>query len=116
MNELPAIKRGGFTFASMNRIQKLNDYICDAWAQILKSVPDSRMIIAGLSGKQDIAILRAKFDSYGIASSQLVFHERLSLSEYLALHHEIDLLLDTYLTLEGQRPTMRFGWGCQHSC
>ncbi|WP_291973063.1 methyltransferase regulatory domain-containing protein [Candidatus Symbiopectobacterium sp.] len=96
VNELPAIKRGRFTFASMNRIQKLNDYMCDAWVQIIKSVPDSRMIIAGLSGKQDIAILRAKFDSYGIASSQLVFHERLSLSKYLELHHEIDLLLDTY--------------------
>lgn len=96
VNELPAIKRGGFTFASMNRIQKLNDYIYDAWAKILKSVPGSRMIIAGLSGKQDIAILRAKFDSLGIAPSQLVFHERLSLSDYLALHNEIDLLLDTY--------------------
>lgn len=96
VNELPAIKRGGFTFGSMNRMQKLNDYIFDAWATILKRVANSRIIIGALSGQKNIDLIREKLELLGVKPEQLIFQEKMEMHAYLALHNEIDLLLDTY--------------------
>ncbi|MCW2485603.1 methyltransferase regulatory domain-containing protein [Candidatus Symbiopectobacterium sp. NZEC127] len=96
VNELPAIKRGQFTFGSMNRMQKLNDYIFEAWAAVLKAVPNSRIIIGALAGQKNIDIIRAKLEALGVEPKQLLFLEKMGMHEYLAAHHEIDLLLDTY--------------------
>lgn len=96
VNELPAIKNGYFTFASFNRPKKINREVLSAWSKILTALPDSKMIIGALSGQEVIESIRNQLESLGVRPEQLVFRGRVNMVKYLAMHQEIDLLLDTF--------------------
>lgn len=96
VNELPALKKGYFTFGSMNRMQKFNDRQFSLWAEILQALPTSKMVIGALSDQKDIDLVRNKFISLGVKKEQLDLRQRTPIHEYLAVHHEIDMMLDTF--------------------
>lgn len=96
VNSLPAISKGYLTFGSLNRMQKLNDKMLKLWAEILRALPDSKFIIGALQGQKNIEIVRNKLESYGVLPNQMIFKEKMPIHDYLALHHEIDVLLDTF--------------------
>lgn len=95
VNELPAKKNGFFTFGSFNRMNKVNPRVVEAWAKILQGVPKSRLVIGHADGAQE-AVMRALLNEQGIESDRLSFHPRLALTQYASLHHDIDMLLDTF--------------------
>jgi len=96
VNGLPALETGSFTFGSFNRIGKITASTVDLWSQLLRAVPAAKMLIAGtpLPGPQDGLIDR--FAAAGIDAGRLTFHPRCGMDAYLALHHRVDLCLDTY--------------------
>lgn len=96
VNGLPAIKNGYFTFASFNRPKKINREVLLAWSKILTALPNSKMIIGALSGQQVIDSIRNQLESLGVLPEQLIFRGRVNMTKYLAMHQEIDLLLDTF--------------------
>ncbi|UFK37940.1 methyltransferase regulatory domain-containing protein [Pectobacterium parvum] len=96
VGKLPALDKGYFTFASFNRPKKINDQVLTAWSKILMALPTSKMIIGALSGQQVIDNIRNKMVSMGVLAEQLIFRERTNITGYLAMHNEIDLLLDTF--------------------
>lgn len=96
VNPLPALERGYITFGSFNRRDKLSRDVIALWSKILNAVPQSRMVLGGMpeSGGQDT--LAAWFAEEGIPRERLDFHPRSGMAHYLALHHLIDICLDTF--------------------
>ena len=92
VNELPALKNGYVTFGSFNNLSKVTPEVIDTWARILHSVPTARLLLVAHAGNSIIA----DFDDRGIGAERLEIVHRLPLQEYLALHHRVDFLLDTF--------------------
>lgn len=93
---LPALCRGGVTFASLNRSNKLGDAVIRAWGRILAAVPSARLLIGAVGEAAVRDDLLARFGRLGIGTDRLDFRPRLPMRDYLALHNEIDILLDTF--------------------
>lgn len=95
VNELPALTRGHITFGSFNRINKLNAVTLELWCHLLRALPGSRMLLGGMPADQQHSRLARRFAAFGIGPERLTFHARCGMAEYLALHHQVDLCLDT---------------------
>ena len=92
VNDLPALKDGHVTFASFNNLAKVTSEVIATWAEVMRAVPGSRLVIVA-PGENSLA---AAFESHGIAASRIEIVKRLPMREYLALHHRADLVLDTF--------------------
>lgn len=96
INALPALNTDVFTFGSLNRPKKINDSVIAQWAKILVAAPKSRMIIGYMPSEEVAESLRQKLETYGVKPHQLLFRLKTNFGEYLKMHQEIDLLLDTF--------------------
>jgi predicted O-linked N-acetylglucosamine transferase (SPINDLY family) len=92
VNELPALTNGFVTYASFNNLAKVSPEAVRAWAKILLAQPDARLLLVGRAGNS----LRADFAAQGIAADRVEVIDRLPLQDFLALHHRVDFLLDTF--------------------
>jgi len=92
----PSITNGHITFGSFNRAGKLNREVIARWSALLRLVPEANMLLAAMPNKQTSDRLRSWFASEGIAARRLTFHGYTNLHDYLALHSQVDLCLDTY--------------------
>jgi tetratricopeptide (TPR) repeat protein len=95
VNSLPALNNGYVTFGSFNRPSKINRPVVALWAQLLRSLPKSRMLLAGMPAKENDT-LSEWFELEGIERSRLSFHMRSDMGRYLDLHHQVDICLDTF--------------------
>jgi len=122
---------GIVTFGCLNNFCKINQGILELWAQVLRQVQGSRLILLANPGshRQRTAEFLAR---HGVDPKRLEFLDRRSRQPYLELYHRIDLGLDTFscnghttsldsfwmgvpvVTLVGQTPMSRAGW-CQLS-
>ena len=96
VNRLPALSSGRVTFAGFSRPSKLGDGVLALWSRVLQAVPGSTLLVAGAGDAALQARLRAAFGAEGIGSERLDFRPRVPLAEYMALHHEVDIVLDTF--------------------
>jgi predicted O-linked N-acetylglucosamine transferase (SPINDLY family) len=92
----PSIKNGHITFGSFNRASKLSGEVIARWSTLLRMVPDAKMLLAAMPNKQASDRLRSWFAREGIAAGRLMFHGYTNIHDYLALHSQVDLCLDTY--------------------
>lgn len=95
VNGLPVLDGNLFTFGCLNNPSKISDEIIPLWAEILRRSPQSRLMI-GNSTPDFADMLAAKFRAHDVDESRVVFQPKVSLKEYLELHHKIDLALDTF--------------------
>lgn len=91
----PAIANGYMTFGSFNRAGKLNRSVIARWARLLRLLPSARMLIAAMPDKQTTDMVRSWFAREGVTSERLTFHGYTHTRDYLALHHQVDICLDT---------------------
>jgi predicted O-linked N-acetylglucosamine transferase (SPINDLY family) len=93
---LPALAGDRFTYACLNHLSKVTSEFIALWARILLAVPESRLLVgnAGDPGVQQRLV--AAFAAHGVAAARLAFRPKLPLRDFLALHREIDLALDTF--------------------
>lgn len=126
VNSLPALTSGQFTFACLNNLVKLNQVVVGLWARILLALPDARLMLGNVTSAIEPRLI-GMFAQEGIPAERLVLLPRLTLGDYLALHHQIDLALDPFpygggttsfhslwmgvpvLTLAGDRSASRCG-------
>jgi protein O-GlcNAc transferase len=134
VNRLPAIDNGYITFGSFNRPSKLSRPVIALWSRLLRALPSSRMLLAGMAADGGNEELAALFALNGIARQRLDFVGRSDMAQYLALHHRVDICLDTFpytggtttlhalymgvptLTLTGDTPAGRQGASILRHC
>jgi protein O-GlcNAc transferase len=92
---LPALANGYLTFGSFHRASKLNRDVIGLWAQALRAVPDSKMLLGGLREGDQTALLEW-FDAEGIDRSRLLLRQRTSVHGFLAQHHEVDVCFSPF--------------------
>jgi predicted O-linked N-acetylglucosamine transferase (SPINDLY family) len=96
VSPLPALSNGHVTFGSFNRLSKLSREVIALWSQLLRALPDSRMVLGGMpeEGKYDVLI--DWFAQENIARERLDFYPRSDMPGYLKLHQRVDICLDTF--------------------
>lgn len=96
VNSLPALKNGYLTLGSFNRPQKITAELLDNWANILRTLPDARLLIGYMADDAMAEDYRTEMSRRGIAADRLDFHKKCAMQDYLALHHQVDILLDSH--------------------
>jgi protein O-GlcNAc transferase len=99
VNSLPALDQGYITFGSFNNYIKMNLKLFTLWAQILKAVDNSKLLIKAKS-LNDLNTQQSflnSFASLDIEPSRLIIGDYDSSIEiHLRSYHQIDIGLDTY--------------------
>ncbi len=98
VNALPALESEYFTLGSFNQVYKVTDDVIAVWARVLKNIKNSRlyMVLGDAENELIRKEYREKFVALGAQSEQLIFFAKQAMDNYLQLHHEIDLCLDTF--------------------
>ena len=87
------------TFGTFNAIPKLNDPLIATWAEILRAVPDARLLIKSLAlGDAPTAErIGAQFASRGVAAERLELRGHTNdPTQHLAAYADLDMALDTF--------------------
>ena len=98
VKELPALHQGHVTLGSFNNSYKINDKVVGLWSEVLKAVPQSRLLLK-FGGGDDTGVRRTfqqRFAACGIDSERLEIIGRVPVVEHLNLYNRVDLALDTY--------------------
>jgi protein O-GlcNAc transferase len=96
---LPALAAGHVTFGSFNNLTKMNDTVVTVWARILKTVPNSRLLLKTkqLSDPAVCEMTRQRFAACGIAPERLLLGGTVAAAgEHLAAYNKVDIALDTF--------------------
>ncbi len=94
VNPLPALESGHLTFGSFNRLGKINLATVQLWSQLLRVLPEAKMLIAGIPMERQHQRVADWFEAAGIARSRLSFHPWSDMESLLALHHQVDMVLE----------------------
>lgn len=109
INDLPALRKGHVTFACFNRPNKITEATVKLWAGLLNAVPDARMLLGGMPQDGSYDAMINWFADAGITADRLEFHPRSFMKNYLKLHHEVDICLDTFPS-NGVATTCHAAW------
>lgn len=95
---LPALENGYITFACFNQSVKLTPETLDAWGEILRRVPHSRLYLKNstLISATYREQLTQHFARYAVDPSRLIFEERSAHADYLQCFSRVDIALDTF--------------------
>lgn len=96
VNPLPALTSGEFVFASLNNLIKTNPSVVELWARILNALPHARLMLGNVTDSGTRQRVIDQFGQAGVTTDRLILQPRMSLNDYLALHHQIDLALDPF--------------------
>ena len=98
----PPMERNGFiTFGSFNNPAKINAGGLAAWADILKAVPNSRLVLKyGFMNAEGNRIrILDQFAAHGVEGARLTLEGKSPHAELLARYNDIDIALDTFPTV-----------------
>ena len=95
---LPALGNGHVTFGCFNNLTKMTDEVVYLWAQILASVPNSRLL---LKAKQFIQLsarrrVYERFFCHNIGPGRLILEGPVARANYLAAYNRVDIALDPF--------------------
>jgi len=85
----------GFIFCCFNNTYKITPLTLDSWAQILKNVEDSVLLVFASNESAKIHLTK-EITLRGIDPSRLILGEHLPRPEYLGRYQVVDLFLDTH--------------------
>ncbi|MDR3351552.1 MAG: tetratricopeptide repeat protein [Zoogloeaceae bacterium] len=87
-----------FTFACLNNFRKVSRRAIELWSRILLRVPEARLILVAIGGKDDTLVhdIEQRFEAHGIDPARLDIRGYLPVMEYLDCYNEADLCLDPF--------------------
>jgi predicted O-linked N-acetylglucosamine transferase (SPINDLY family) len=97
--DAPAAKNGYITFGSFNKLSKLSPPLIATWAELMKQVPTSRLLLkwSSLADASTRQRFHSLFAAHGISSDRIeLAGATASMSDHLASYGRIDLALDTF--------------------
>ncbi len=106
---LPALTNGHVTFGSFNFFGKVNLHVLDAWAEILRTVERSRLILLAAAPKEVKPYVLGRFERQGIGADRIELCELRPNAEYLKLISQVDIALDPF-PLNGHTTTCDALW------
>jgi predicted O-linked N-acetylglucosamine transferase (SPINDLY family) len=89
-------QRGYVTFASVNNFGKVTPYVLATWARILRSVPESRLLLLAPRAESLRTYVSETFRQAGVQSERIEFVGRQSQEDYLRLLTRVDIGLDPF--------------------
>ncbi len=94
---LPAGRTGRVTFGSLNNPAKLNAEVIALWAEVLRRVPDSRLLLRyrGLEGRVRER-LAERFAAQGVERERLDLRAGGANLEFYTQYNDIDIALDPF--------------------
>lgn len=99
VGDLPLERNGYVTFGTMNNFSKINGRMIDVWCEILRMVPDSRLMIRyrGKEWERINGELAVQLAQNGIAAERLILlgHASSVVDQMLA-YQQMDISLDTF--------------------
>ncbi|MDJ0504665.1 MAG: FkbM family methyltransferase [Nostocales cyanobacterium LE14-WE12] len=100
ITELPSKKTGIFTFSSFNNLRKLTPETFALWIEILKAVPNSRLVLKCASSDVFSPLITEKiqtpFVEQGIDPKRIFLYGAFATDEeHLDLYNQVDLHLDS---------------------
>jgi len=109
VNGLPAFNNGFITFGCFNRVEKITPSVISLWSKLLNEIPNSKLLLGSMpqDGSYD-AIIKA-FAYHAISVDRLIIHHRNTMADYLKLHHQVDICLDTFPS-NGVTTTCHAAW------
>jgi protein O-GlcNAc transferase len=96
---LPFQKNGFITFGSFNHIAKITPAVIRTWAEILKAVPDSKLLLKGGMLDYDAVQdrIKAAFWDLGITRDRVELKGWIARDDNpLTLYNSVDICLDTF--------------------
>lgn len=96
ISDPPVILRGYATLGSFNSVRKLNSKTIKLWAEVLRSVPLARLLLASVSDAGTATHLTHQFESCGVTADRLIFQGRQAAKDYFASYCEVDIALDPF--------------------
>ncbi len=106
---LPALKNGFVTFGCFNRPSKISAAAIQLWSSLLNAVPNSRLLLGAMPHSDGNDSMIESFLTHGISKERLIFCKRGDMQTYLALHHQVDICLDT-MPSSGITTTFHAAW------
>lgn len=94
--DAPLLKNGYLTFGSFNRLNKISREVIASWCDLLKAIPSSKLIMGAMPANGVPSEVLQWFESEGIAVERVLFFPRTNLNDYLKMHAQVDLCLDTF--------------------
>ncbi|WP_422847847.1 tetratricopeptide repeat protein [Acidovorax sp. M14] len=106
----PALENGHITFGSCNNLGKITDTVLATWAEILRRVPGSRILIEGKNlGNPDFAHeYMQRCNRLGLPADRVELVGLSTSNQYLT-YHRIDIALDPF-PLNGGTTSMDVLW------
>lgn len=99
----PHLRNGYVTFGCLGSTHKITQYAIRLWSEVLKKVPDSRMLIKGgalqFTGHRE-AFLQ-QFEANGIDRKRIITQGPSKHEDMLQAFQEIDIMLDTFPSTGG---------------
>ncbi len=86
---------GPVVFGCLNNVAKFSPGALALWADILKAVSGSQLFLHCAEGRTRERLL-AELASLGVAADRVRFAPLVSLEQFHALHHQIDIALDPF--------------------
>jgi predicted O-linked N-acetylglucosamine transferase (SPINDLY family) len=95
VSPLPALANGFITFGCLNHFGKVNRPVLRLWAEVLRAVSDSRLLLLTPEGPQRQST-RDRLSEEGVSPERVTFVAHQPRQAYLGLYQQIDVMLDTF--------------------
>ncbi len=94
----PVLRKGHVTFGVFNRPNKMSDEAVAVWAHILRSAPQSRLLIKHFGFDDELvrSLLIERFAKWDLSADRIDFLGSSSREEHLIAFENVDICLDTF--------------------
>lgn len=94
----PCLRNGYVTFGSFNNIAKVTARVLDTWIDILRAVPDSRLVLKNRCFNDDATrdYFRGRLRDGGVDPDRLILHTFLPREQHFTIYDTVDVALDPF--------------------
>lgn len=101
VSPLPALANGYVTFGSFNNSNKIDQQAIALWAQILRALPSSRLLMLPVPEGERKEQIASQFEREGVSRERIDFYGSMPSHDFHAMLGKADIALDPLLVTGG---------------